>query len=188
MPNIWDSLDDIGGFQLSAVVYLIMEYYDMMLDGDIHKLYTIVIPWEKYVYQCLSMVVLIALNVFQEKRIIMSQDVVHICVYMDVTAYDLVIISSIIFRNDMDILDEILNILEKPVIQNNSVNIKWAYNSGIYLVFVITWGRIKPHPSKIKINHGKLTPPPQNDGSYISLGWLIYIVTYGRNNHICWLP
>ena len=65
MPNIQNSLDAIGGFQLSEVVYLIMEYYDMMLDEDIHKLYTIVLPWGKYMYQCLSMGVFITPNVFQ---------------------------------------------------------------------------------------------------------------------------
>ena len=44
---------------------------------------------------------------------IMFQDVVHICVYMNVTAYDLLIISSIMLKNHMDILDDILNILGK---------------------------------------------------------------------------
>ena len=68
-----------------------------------------VLPWVKYTHQGLSMGISIAPDMFQEKIIILLQDMVHVCVDMD----DPVININYMYKNHMDILHENLKILEK---------------------------------------------------------------------------
>ena len=80
-------------------------YYNIILDEETQKLYTIVLTYGKYTYQVLIMGTSVDLDVFQDKISTLFQDMVHVCVYI----YDLVIISNDMYKNYMDILYDILN-------------------------------------------------------------------------------
>ena len=87
-----------------------------MLDEDIQKLYTMVLPWEKYQYQSLYLGIYISPDVFQGETSTLLQEMVQMFIYM----YDLVIIRNDPFYNHTNTLDYNLNLLEKQVIQYNT--------------------------------------------------------------------
>ena len=91
IPNSQDSLVANTGFKFAAVLDFIIFYYDIMLDEDIQKLYTMVLPWEKYQYQSLYLGIYISPDVFQGETSTLLQEMVQMFIYM----YDPVII-----RND----------------------------------------------------------------------------------------
>ena len=62
MTNIQYYLDEIRGFQLFTVIYLITRLYDYM-----QRLFIILLPWKIYQYQGLPVVFYIYMDLFQEK-------------------------------------------------------------------------------------------------------------------------
>ena len=109
MRNIQYSLDAIVWSKLYTGIHFNMVYYSVILDEYRHNLFTIVLPYVKWMHWSLPMGIFIGRYVFQEKMSKFLQDMVQACIYMD----DLVIISNDVFKNHMYILDEILNWLEK---------------------------------------------------------------------------
>ena len=64
----------------------------------------------------------IALNMFKDKMYTLLQSMIHVCVHMD----DLVIISNDIFKNHMDVLDDVLLHLKNTRIHVNTVKLEWS--------------------------------------------------------------
>ena len=133
MPNTQYFFDVIGRFQFSTVAYLNMVYYSNMLGGYSHNLCTSVLPWGKYQYQGLPMGVSIHPYVLQDKISMLFQYMVHIFVYMDY----LVVIDQDTIKTHMDILDHVINWLEKSGNQFNTVKFNWGWYSVTYLWFFL---------------------------------------------------
>ena len=118
MPDTQYFFDVIGRFQFSTVAYLNMVYYSNMLGGYSHNLCTSVLPWGKYQYQGLPMGVSIHPYVLQDKISMLFQYMVHIFVHMD----GLAIIINYVFKNNRDILDDILNKLKNQEWSSTKLN------------------------------------------------------------------
>ena len=88
----------------------------------------------KYQYQGLPMGVSIYPYVFQDKISVLLQDMVNIFVYMDY----LVVIDQDTIKTHMDILDHVINWLEKSGNQFNTVKFNWGWYSVTYLWFFFT--------------------------------------------------
>ena len=146
MRNIQYSLDAIVWSKFYTGIHFNMVYYSIILDEYIHNVFTIVLPFVRVMHWGLPMGIFIGPYVLQEKMSNLFQDVVHACICMD----DLVIVRNNVFQNHVYILDEVLNWLEKPVMQVNAVKYEWDHNSVSYLGFVVMLEKIKPHPFKVE--------------------------------------
>ena len=117
MRYIQNSSNAILWYKFYTIIHFNMVYYSIILDKYIHNVFTIVLPYVKWMHWGLPMGIFIGGYVFQEKMSKFLQDMVQACIYMD----DLVIIRNNVFQNHVYILYEVLNWLEKPVMQVNAV-------------------------------------------------------------------
>ena len=99
----------------------------------------------------------------QEGTSILFQDIVHVCVFME----ELVMTRNYMFKNQMNILDDLLNILKNGM-RVNAVRFERDRDSVGSIRFVTTWGRIKSQTSKIKPIIG-IEPQRKKSSSDISL-------------------
>ena len=67
MPNINDMLLKLEGFHYDNSLDLNMEYFHIRLTEDTSNLCTIILPWGKYRYKRLPMVVSNSPDIFQQK-------------------------------------------------------------------------------------------------------------------------
>jgi len=67
IPNIQDMLLNLEGFQWATSLDLNMGYYHIRLDPASKQLCTIVLPFGKYEYQAIPMVLCNSPDIFQEK-------------------------------------------------------------------------------------------------------------------------
>ena len=67
MPNINDMLLKLEGFHYDNSLDLNMEYFHIWLTEDTSNLCTIILPWGKYRYKRLPMVVSNSPDIFQQK-------------------------------------------------------------------------------------------------------------------------
>ena len=86
----------------------------------------------KYQHWVLPMGFNIDTRFFQNKRSTLFQGNVHICLYMD----ELVTTSNNNSENYMDIIYDILNLLENPGMQFNTVQLTCDCNYTIYRIMV----------------------------------------------------
>ena len=68
MPEINEMLFKLEGFQYATSLDLNMGYYHIRLRKNASILCTIILPWEKYRYKRLPMVIANSQDIFQHKR------------------------------------------------------------------------------------------------------------------------
>ena len=66
MPTIQDMLHQCGGMVYATNLDMIMSYYAMNVRKDMWRYLVIIIPWGKYVYKKMPMVLKISADVFQK--------------------------------------------------------------------------------------------------------------------------
>ena len=81
-----------------------MGYYRIILDPDLSKICTIILPWGKYVYQRLPMGIAGSPDIFQEKVSLLTTGLEFIGVYTD----DLLYISAGSIDDHLDKLRQVL--------------------------------------------------------------------------------
>ena len=82
MPKINEILLKLEGFKYATSLDLKMGYYHIQLSEDASNLYTIILLWGKYYYQCLPMLVSNSTDIFQQNINGLFQGFYFIVVYM----------------------------------------------------------------------------------------------------------
>ena len=118
LPKISTGLQELEGFMYATALDLNigytttvldfnMDHYTIRLSLTTSEICTIVFPWWKYSYQQLTMGVSNTPDVFQAKIGTLFQDLEYFCAYLD----DLLILSSVVFEDHLDKLEQVLQCL-----------------------------------------------------------------------------
>ena len=78
LPKIVETLQELEEFTYASQLDLNMGYYTIRSDPDSSKICTIILPWGKYSYQSLSMVVAGFPDIFQEKMTGLMSDLEYV--------------------------------------------------------------------------------------------------------------
>ena len=97
MPKMNEMLLKFQGFQYATSLDLNMGYYNIRISYSANKLCTITIPWGKYYFRCLPMVIYNSLDIFHQKM----NDLFHrfglIRSYID----NLVVLTKVYWENNV---------------------------------------------------------------------------------------
>ena len=154
IPKIQDMLLKLRGFQWVTSLDLNMGYYHILLDSDVRKLCTIVLPWGKYEYLRLPMGLCNSPDIFQEKMGELMADLEYARAYLD----DLLILSNSSFDDHLDKVEEVLIRLQKAGLKVNIHKSHLLQTEVQYLGYYITREGIRPLNAKVEaINN--IAPP-----------------------------
>jgi Reverse transcriptase (RNA-dependent DNA polymerase) len=110
----------LEGFQYATSLDLNMGYYHIELSPHAKQLYTIVLPWGKYEYQCLPMGLCNSPDIFQEK---MSCLIAHL-EYVQAYIHDLLLITKGTYLEHLQRLATVLTRLQQAGLKVNA-NKSW---------------------------------------------------------------
>ena len=143
---IQDLLLKLEGFKYVSSSGLNMGYRHIKICPFLSKLFTIVLPWEKYEYQKLPMGLCNTPDIVQEKINELFHGLDYVKTYID----DLLLISKKSLEDHIKKLDELLS---KSKSAGFKVNVKISFfvrNELEYLGFRITREHILPLPDKVE--------------------------------------
>ena len=129
-----------------TAIDLVMGYYSMKLDESVKKYCVIVLPWGKYVYNCLPMGLKISSDVFQRELGNLFSDCPFVLVYID----DILILSKGSYENHLEQIEIVLERLLKKGMQVHAIKSIFAAAETEYLGYMLTREGVKPQASKIK--------------------------------------
>ena len=83
MPKLNEMLLKLEGFKYARSLGLNMGYYHIQLIKNASDLCTIILPWGKYLYKCLTMGVATSPDIFQQNMNDLFRGLKFICAYID---------------------------------------------------------------------------------------------------------
>jgi hypothetical protein len=115
LPKISDLLRKFSGFKYATAIDLSMGYYHIPLDLEAQKWCTIILHWGKYQYKRLPMGVKTSPDIYQRIMYKLLDDTPNIQVYLD----DILITSNGTFEEHAEIIEQVLDILQKANFRAN---------------------------------------------------------------------
>ena len=109
MPKIQDLLLKLEGFKYATLLDLNMGYYHISLSPNSSKLCTIVLPWGKYEYLKLPMVLCNSPDIFQDKINELFPELEKVKAYID----DFLVITNHSFDDHLTEVSKFLKKLNK---------------------------------------------------------------------------
>ena len=140
-----------------------MGYYHIHLNPSSTKLCTIVLPWNKYEYQRLSMGLCDSPDIFQETMSDLMQDLEYVRAYID----GLLIFTKGTYEDHLEKVNQVLHRLQKSALKVNASKSFFARHKLEYLGYWITRHGISLSLRKFKqsIQLGL----PQTENNYVVL-------------------
>ena len=132
--NISEIFHEIGGFHYVTGIDLNMGYYAMALTERSKDLCIIILPWRKYKYNSLPMGVCIVTNVFQQRLSEIMSIVLYVYVFID----DILIVGEGSYKEHLEQVSKILDILLQCGMQVNPLKSFWAQSEVDYLGYIIS--------------------------------------------------
>ena len=156
LPNIRDTLLELGGFQFGTSLDLNMGYYHIELHPDSRKYCTIVFPFGKYEYLRLPMGLCNSPDIFQEHMSDLMCDLEYVRAYID----DVAILSQGTWEDHVAKVDKVLTRLEDAGLKVNGMKSFFGRKEFEYLGYILTQDGVKPIQKKVQ---GMLDiAPPKN--------------------------
>jgi hypothetical protein len=128
------------------IIDLSMGYYHIPLDLEAHKVCTTILPWGKYQYKRLPMGVKTIPDIFQRIMYELLGDIPNIQVYLD----DMLITSNGTFEEHAEIMEQVLERLQKANFRVNLRKSSFGESEIDYLRYEITRDGIQPQPKKVE--------------------------------------
>ena len=140
LPNIRDTLLELGGFRFGTSLDLNMGYYHIELHPDSRKYCTIVFPFGKYEYLRLPMGLCNSPDIFQEHMSELMCDLEFVRAYID----DVAILSQSTWEDHVAKVDKVLTRLEDAGLKVNGLKSFFGRKEFEYLGYVLTQDGVKP--------------------------------------------
>ena len=118
IPKISDVFQKLQGFKHETALDLNMAYYTIRLNTNASRIFTIILPWGKHLYQRLPMGIAGLVDIFQEKMSGSMGELEFVRMYLD----DLLILTRDSFEDQLSKLEVLLEILFKSGLDVNSEN------------------------------------------------------------------
>ena len=154
MPHVADLVQDIGNFTYVTAIDLSMGFYHFLLNEELSKMSTFMLPFGLYRYKRLPMGLCVSPDIFQEHMFKLFADLPWVKVYID----DVLVFSNGSYE---DHLEKVRIVLERLRSKNLAVNIEktyWAVKQVDYLGFKLTPQGVMPQPKKVAAIM-RMTPP-----------------------------
>ena len=116
IPKIQDMLQRLEGFMWATSLDLNMGYYHILLTPKASRLYTVVLPWDKYVYLRFPMGLYNSPDIFQEKVSELMMGLEFARAYLD----DLLLITKGDFNEHLVQLEQALTRLSEAGLKINA--------------------------------------------------------------------
>ena len=140
MPKISETLLNLEGFKYAMSLDLNMGYYHIRLRDQDSNLCTIILPWGKYRYKCLTMEVSNSPENFQDKMNKMFHGFEFIRAYVN----DLLIITKVDWSNQLEKLELNLKNIKYNGLKCNIEKSFYGQTEMVYLGFWVTQTGIQP--------------------------------------------
>ena len=180
LPNIQDTLRELGGFEFGTSLDLNMGYYHIELHPDSRKYCTIVFPFGKYEYLRLPMGLCNSPDIFQEHMSALMCDLHYVRAYID----DVAILSTGTWEDHLEKIDTVLTRLEDSGLKVNGLKSFFGRKEFEYLGYLLTPNGVRPIQKKVKAMLA--IAPPKNVKQLRSFLGLInyYRDMWIRRSHI----
>ncbi len=146
IPKIITVLQEIEGFSYATALDVNMGYYTIILDSDVSKIFTIIIPWGKCSYNTPPMGIAGSPVIFQEKMSELMETLEYVRAYLD----NLLCISKLSLEDHLEKLEEVLWQLWDAGLKVNAAKLTFCTLEIEYLGYVLTRDGIKPQSNKVQ--------------------------------------
>ena len=115
---------------------------------------TLILPWDKYSYQCLAIRLSISPNIYQEKMSSLFTNTENVICFID----DIASITNGSFDLHLQQLDAVLQCLNDNNLQVNGIKSSFCVHKAEFLGFVLTCQGVHPQVNKVEAVM-KILPP-----------------------------